>query len=136
MILESIRSRWEKQMIENIRDREAIGEKYKWQMVNPLIEMKSPRGNGSFRAIEMEDKDFLSGSWEDFETWIKAKVGGEISWKIRPRDTRGHKKRDRPIQQTIGGEQAGGGQEHHRDPRTESWQISPFGKPFSGTRKE
>ncbi|MCK5551643.1 MAG: hypothetical protein KAJ09_00770 [Deltaproteobacteria bacterium] len=36
----------------------------------------------------MEDKDFLSGSWEDFETWIKAKVGGEISWKIRPRDTR------------------------------------------------
>jgi hypothetical protein len=36
----------------------------------------------------MEDQDFLSGSWEDFETWIKAKVGGEISWKIRPRDTR------------------------------------------------
>jgi len=52
MILESIRSRREKQMIENIRDKEAIGEMYKWQMVNPLIEMKSPRGNGSFRRAQ------------------------------------------------------------------------------------
>jgi hypothetical protein len=38
--LESIRSRWEKQMIENIHDKEAIAEKYGWQMVNPLIEME------------------------------------------------------------------------------------------------
>lgn len=36
----------------------------------------------------MEDKNFLSGTWRDFEAWIKAKVGGEISWKVRPRDTR------------------------------------------------
>ena len=36
----------------------------------------------------MADKNFLSGTWEQFEGWIKAKVGGEISWKVRPRDTK------------------------------------------------
>jgi len=35
----------------------------------------------------MKDTNFLPESWEAFESWIKAKVGGEISWKIRPRDT-------------------------------------------------
>ncbi len=35
----------------------------------------------------MGEKDFLTGDWRDFESWIKAKVGGEILWKIRPRDT-------------------------------------------------
>jgi len=39
----------------------------------------------------MTDKDIFPESWEDFESWIKAKVGGEISWKIRPRDTRGNR---------------------------------------------
>lgn len=36
----------------------------------------------------MADKNFLSGTWECFEGWVKTKVGGEISWKIRPRDTK------------------------------------------------
>ncbi len=35
----------------------------------------------------MKERDSFEESWEDFESWIKAKVGGEISWKIRPRDT-------------------------------------------------
>jgi len=38
--------------------------------------------------MKMTNKNFLSGSWEDFETWIRAKVGGDITWKVRPRDTR------------------------------------------------
>ena len=38
-------------------------------------------------AIDMVEKDFLAGDWKDFESWIKAKVGAEVSWKIRPRDT-------------------------------------------------
>jgi len=36
----------------------------------------------------MADKNFISGNWEDFESWIKTKVGGNISWKVRPRDTK------------------------------------------------
>ena len=35
----------------------------------------------------MEDRHFIRGSWEDFESWIKAKVGGEFLWKVRPMDT-------------------------------------------------
>ncbi|NIM99306.1 MAG: hypothetical protein GTO24_14880 [candidate division Zixibacteria bacterium] len=35
----------------------------------------------------MKERDSFEESWEDFESWIKATVGGEISWKIRPRDT-------------------------------------------------
>ncbi len=35
----------------------------------------------------MKERDSFEESWEDFESWIKAAVGGEISWKIRPRDT-------------------------------------------------
>ena len=36
----------------------------------------------------MANKNFLSGTWEQFEVWIKTKIGGEISWKVRPRDTK------------------------------------------------
>jgi len=39
-------------------------------------------------VIVMANTNFLSGTWEDFESWIKAKVGSEISWKIKPRDTK------------------------------------------------
>lgn len=39
-------------------------------------------------VIEMRDRNFLSKPWDDFETWIREKVGGEISWKVRPRDTK------------------------------------------------
>ncbi len=36
----------------------------------------------------MADKNFLSRTWEQFEGWVKAKVGSEISWKVRPQDTK------------------------------------------------
>ena len=36
----------------------------------------------------MTNKNFLAGTWDDFESWIKEKVGGDIYWKIRPRDTK------------------------------------------------
>jgi len=39
-------------------------------------------------TMEMANKNFLSGTWQDFETWIEEKVGGEISWKVRPKDTK------------------------------------------------
>jgi hypothetical protein len=38
-------------------------------------------------AMDMKDEDIFPESWETFESWIKAKVGGEIHWKIRPKDT-------------------------------------------------
>ena len=36
----------------------------------------------------MADKNFFSGTWQQFEGWVKTKLGGEISWKIRPQDTK------------------------------------------------
>ena len=36
----------------------------------------------------MKTGNFLSKEWKDFEAWIKAKVGSEISWKKRPKDTK------------------------------------------------
>jgi hypothetical protein len=36
----------------------------------------------------MGNRNFLSTNWGDFEAWIKEKVGGEISWKVKPRDTK------------------------------------------------
>jgi phage host-nuclease inhibitor protein Gam len=39
-------------------------------------------------VVKMADKSFLSGTWDEFENWVKTKVGGEISWKVRPRDTK------------------------------------------------
>jgi hypothetical protein len=27
-------------------------------------------------------------AWDQFEGWIRTKIGGEISWKVRPRDTK------------------------------------------------
>lgn len=41
-----------------------------------------------FEAMEMASGNFLGKDWEHFETWIREKVGGEISWKLRPRDTK------------------------------------------------
>jgi hypothetical protein len=36
----------------------------------------------------MTERNFLVKNWEDFEAWIEGKVGGEISWKVKPRDTK------------------------------------------------
>ncbi len=38
--------------------------------------------------IEMAERNFLAKNWEDFEAWIEEKIGGEISWKVKPRDTK------------------------------------------------
>jgi hypothetical protein len=38
--------------------------------------------------MEMTERNFLAKNWEDFEAWIEEKVGGEISWKVKPMDTK------------------------------------------------
>ena len=43
MIPERIRSRWEKERIENIHDSQTIADKFGWRMVRPLIEMEVAR---------------------------------------------------------------------------------------------
>ena len=32
--------------------------------------------------------EHLTGTWEEFETWIRDAIGADFGWKIRPRDTR------------------------------------------------
>ena len=29
---------------------------------------------------------YLTGSWQEFEAWIRTTIGGDFRWKIRPRD--------------------------------------------------
>jgi hypothetical protein len=41
-----------------------------------------------FGAMEMASGNFLGKDWEHFEAWIREKGGGEISWKLRPRNTK------------------------------------------------
>jgi len=40
----------------------------------------------------MTQIDALPEKWEDFESWIRSKVGGPFLWKIRPRDTKLNRK--------------------------------------------
>ena len=35
--------------------------------------------------------EHLTGTWEEFETWIRATIGSDFGWKIRPRDTRANR---------------------------------------------
>jgi hypothetical protein len=28
----------------------------------------------------------LTGVWRDFESWIRRAIGGDFTWKVRPRD--------------------------------------------------
>jgi len=30
--------------------------------------------------------NYLSGTWEEFEAWIRKTIGGDFRWKIRPQD--------------------------------------------------
>ncbi len=32
-------------------------------------------------------KQLLTGSWQEFEAWIRDALNGEFLWKVRPRDT-------------------------------------------------
>jgi hypothetical protein len=56
---------------------------------------RTQQRDGSFcrtvEVVKMKKKNFLSGTWNEFEDWIKTKVGGEISWKVRPWDTKGNR---------------------------------------------
>jgi hypothetical protein len=38
--------------------------------------------------MEMGERNFLAKNWEDFEAWIEEKIGGEISWRVKPMDTK------------------------------------------------
>lgn len=62
MIPKSIHSCWEKERIENIHDKQAVAEKYGWQMVDPLIEMEIDRRNWELRAGKR--KDFFNSERE------------------------------------------------------------------------
>lgn len=62
MIPQSTHGRWEKERIENIHDKQAVAEKYGWQMVDPLIEMEIDRRNSELR--EGKRKDFFNSERE------------------------------------------------------------------------
>ena len=32
-------------------------------------------------------KEDITGTWEEFETWIRTTIGGDFRWKIRPQET-------------------------------------------------
>ena len=34
----------------------------------------------------------LDGTWQEFETWIKDTIGSDFRWRVRPQDTREHRK--------------------------------------------
>jgi hypothetical protein len=31
-------------------------------------------------------EEYLGGTWEEFEEWIRTTIAGEFCWKIRPQD--------------------------------------------------
>ena len=31
--------------------------------------------------------ELLSGTWEEFEAWIRETIGGNFRWNVRPQDT-------------------------------------------------
>lgn len=70
MIPETVRSRWEKDRIENIHDSEAIAEKYGWRMVGLLMELEIDR-----RKRELQDgvrENFFNSDQEKImNRWLK-----------------------------------------------------------------
>jgi hypothetical protein len=32
-------------------------------------------------------EDFLEGTWEEFEAWIRETIGSDFRWLIRPQDS-------------------------------------------------
>jgi hypothetical protein len=70
MIPESVRSRWEKERIENIHDSQAIADKFGWRMVRPLIQMEIAR-----RKRELQEgtrKSFFNSEQERrANRWLK-----------------------------------------------------------------
>jgi len=39
----------------------------------------------------MTDEEVLSGTWREFETWIREQVGGDFIWKIKPFDIKANR---------------------------------------------
>ena len=39
----------------------------------------------------MTDEEVLSGTWKEFETWIREQVGSSFVWKIRPLDIKANR---------------------------------------------
>ena len=39
----------------------------------------------------MTDEEVLSGTWKEFETWIRDHVGSSFVWKIRPLDIKANR---------------------------------------------
>jgi hypothetical protein len=39
----------------------------------------------------MTDEEVLSGTWREFETWIREQVGSSFVWKIRPLDIKANR---------------------------------------------
>jgi hypothetical protein len=39
-----------------------------------------------WRRGKAEGADDCDGSWPDFESWIRRAIGGDFTWKVRPRD--------------------------------------------------
>ncbi len=35
---------------------------------------------------------YLEGTWEEFEAWIREKIGSDFRWRIRPQDTISNRK--------------------------------------------
>jgi len=70
MIPESVCSRWEKERIENIHDKQAIAAKYGWKMVDRLTEMEIDQRNREI--MEGERKDFFNSDQEKkVNRWLK-----------------------------------------------------------------
>ncbi len=40
----------------------------------------------------MVDDHIFSCSWDEFEDWIKQQINGDVSWKLRPMDSRENRK--------------------------------------------
>lgn len=55
MIPESIHRAWEEHRIENIHDKQAVADKYGWNLVDPLIELEIDRRNRELEVGERED---------------------------------------------------------------------------------
>ena len=39
----------------------------------------------------MTAEEVLSGTWKEFETWIREQVGSDFIWKIRPLDIKANR---------------------------------------------
>ncbi len=65
------------------------------------------------RPKRKELERILTGSWQDFEAWIRDAIGGGFVWKVRPRDTRAN--RETVVESICGAIERHGGSFPERD---------------------